>query len=98
MCINFTHSFPSGCDYGRGEYGINLSKGRVIRPLSLGKFSGTSQVTPFQVTTDDIDVLPPIASTTSDTASLALPSSIDPDNYEASTPCASFSMHLVPVS
>ena len=90
-----------GCEYGRGEYGINLSKGRVIRPLSLGKFSGTAQVTPFQVTTEDIDVLPPISSTTSDTAgsgSDVLASSIDPNNSEAPNngPCASFSMHLVP--
>ena len=46
------------CDYGRGEYGINLSKGRVIRPLSSGKFTGASQATPFEVSEADIDVFP----------------------------------------
>lgn len=50
------------------------------------------------MTTEDIDVLPPISSTTSDTADLGsgtLPSSIDPNNSN-NGPCASFSMHLVP--
>jgi len=46
------------CDYGRGEYGLNLSKGRVIRPLSSGTFMGENEVTSFQVTEDDIDIIP----------------------------------------
>lgn len=91
-----------------GEYGITL-KGRVIRPLSLGKFIGAGQVTPFQVTTDDIDVLPaPSSSSSSTTAEVeaaandiapgagpSTPSS--PSNAEsANQPCASFSLQLVP--
>jgi len=94
------------CDYGHGEYGINLSKGRVIRPLSLGKFLGAGQVTPFQVTTDDIDVLPVLSSSTdtlsSSTDAVAIiPSDVSSpslhNDYEAPNgPCASFSMHLVP--
>lgn len=55
------------CDYGRGEYGINLSKGRVIRPLSKGEF-GASQVTSFQVTDKDLDVFPESSSSSTDTA------------------------------
>lgn len=46
------------CDYGRGEYGLNLSNGRVIRPLSSGTFLGENEVTSFQVTEDDIDIIP----------------------------------------
>ena len=46
------------CDYGRGEYGLNLSNGRVVRPLSSGTFLGENEVTSFQVTEDDIDILP----------------------------------------
>ena len=46
------------CDYGRGEYGLNLSKGRVVRPLSSGSFLGENEFTSFQVTEDDIDILP----------------------------------------
>ena len=87
------------CDYGRGEYGINLSKGRVIRPLSQGVFKGAGQVTPFQVTTDDIDVLPPpsaaIISSTSDTADIVDDSNISPSSSSSSN-CASWSLHLVP--
>ena len=33
-----------------------MSKGKVIRPLSPGEFSGASEVTSFKVTADDIDV------------------------------------------
>ena len=77
------------CSYGRGEYGVNLSKGRVIRPLAEGKFKGNKQVTPFVVSEDDIDIL---ADTTSST---------NFDNGGATSditdqPCASFSMHLIP--
>ncbi|KAL7537674.1 hypothetical protein ACHAWF_005867 [Thalassiosira exigua] len=93
------------CDYGRGEYGIDLSKGRMVRPLSSGKFVGAGEVTPFEVTAEDIDILP---------ALLSLPSSVDAiandgggsatgaaasDAMVSSTavePCATFSMHLVP--
>ncbi|KAL3773624.1 hypothetical protein ACHAW5_008211 [Stephanodiscus triporus] len=68
------------CDYGRGEYGINLSRGKVIRPLSLGEFSGHVEATFFEVAAEDIDVSPP--------------SSAAEDN-PPSAPCASFEMHLV---
>jgi hypothetical protein len=46
------------CDYGRGEYGLNLSMSRVVRPLSSGTFLAEKEVTSFQVTEDDIDILP----------------------------------------
>ena len=46
------------CQYGRGEYGINLSKGKTIRPLSPGEFVGTEEITSFTVSEDDIDVIP----------------------------------------
>lgn len=91
------------CDYGRGEYGIDLSKGRVIRPLSSGRFSGPGQVTPFEVTTADIDVIPAISSSSmitpaDDTAlsdGVSLSSlNVEPEDLEGA--CASFSMHLVP--
>ena len=46
------------CDYGRGEYGIEFANGRVVRPLSRGEFAGASEVTPFEVTVDDLDFFP----------------------------------------
>lgn len=93
------------CSYGRGEYGINLSKGRVIRPLSSGRFTGAGEVTPFQVTADDIDIRPAmspsaapssIGNEESNGADLAavLPPSTDADAKRG--PCAWFSMELVP--
>jgi hypothetical protein len=44
------------CDYGRGEYGIEFTNGRVIRPISRGVFSTLSEVTPIDVTTEDVNV------------------------------------------
>jgi len=91
------------CDYGRGEYGINLSKGRVIRPLSQGVFKGAGQVTLFQVTTDDIDVIPSPSSatisSTSDTTDDVHDSTTPSDTSSSSSSsfnCASWSLHLVP--
>ncbi len=46
------------CDYGRGEYEINLSKGRVIHPLSSISFSSEREAISFVVTEDDIDIYP----------------------------------------
>ena len=94
------------CNYGRGEYGINLSKGRVIRPLSLGKFASAGQVTPFVVTTDDIDVLPditphtvvsPSTTTPNEDTAVATTNSINTPSVTSNDgSCASFSLHLVP--
>jgi len=77
------------CNYGRGEYGINLSKGRVIRPLSSGKFSGAGEVTPFEVTTADIDVLPALSSVTAITdhaTGVAVEDSTGDDGMAVGTP------------
>lgn len=52
------------CDYGRGEYGVTLSKGRVIHPLSSISFSSEREATSFLVAEDDIDVYPAAASMT----------------------------------
>ena len=83
------------CTYGRGEYGINLSKGRVVRPMSAGEFSGTGAVTPFEVGPDDVDILPP-SSLTAEGAVGAGPYPV-PAGLDAETgPCAFFSMQLVP--
>eukprot|EP00581_Thalassiosira_minuscula_P013151 CAMPEP_0183729392 /NCGR_PEP_ID=MMETSP0737-20130205/30126_1 /TAXON_ID=385413 /ORGANISM="Thalassiosira miniscula, Strain CCMP1093" /LENGTH=1010 /DNA_ID=CAMNT_0025961555 /DNA_START=121 /DNA_END=3150 /DNA_ORIENTATION=+ len=91
------------CDYGRGEYGINLSKGRVIRPLTPGSFNGKLEVTPFQVAEEDIDVLPPPTSTSSlpdntmaSNNDLSPEISLDTIGEAPNEPCASFSMHLIP--
>ena len=46
------------CYYGRGEYGLFLSRGRVVRPLKAGKFRGPSETTTFQVGQGDIDHVP----------------------------------------
>ena len=46
------------CYYGRGEYGLFLSRGRVIRPMKAGKFRGPSETTTFQVGEGDIDHVP----------------------------------------
>ena len=46
------------CYYGRGEYGLFLSRGRVIRPMKAGKFRGPSETTTFQVGQGDIDHVP----------------------------------------
>ena len=48
-----------------------MSKGRVIRPLSQGKFQGASQVTNFKVTAEDIDVFPPLSSSSTETSFVA---------------------------
>ena len=77
------------CSYGRGEYGVNLSKGRVIRPLAEGKFKGNKQVTPFVVSEDDIDILADTTSSTNFNNGGATSDITD-------QPCASFSMHLIP--
>ena len=96
------------CQYGRGEYGINLSKGKTIRPLSPGDFDGTEEITPFTVSEDDIDVLPEILSLPDniisesgdddDESDLPLDGVLDTITGEDSitTPCASWSMHLIP--
>jgi len=96
------------CQYGRGEYGINLSKGKTIRPLSPGDFVSTEEITSFTVSEDDIDVLPEIPSLPdniisesgddNDESDLPLDGVLDTITGEDSitTPCASWSMHLIP--
>ena len=80
------------CSYGQGEYGLDLSKGRVIRPLSPGKFSGAVQFTPFEVIADDIDVLPATYSSAGTVANHDISDVVTPSS---DTPCSSFSLHLV---
>ena len=80
------------CSYGQGEYGLDLSKGRVIRPLSPGKFSGAVQFTPFEVTADDIDVLPATYSSAGTVANHDISDVVTPSS---DTPCSSSSLHLV---
>lgn len=47
------------CDYScGGEYGLNLSKGCVIRPFLSGTFLGENEVTYLEVTKDYINILP----------------------------------------
>ena len=94
------------CSYGHGEYGLNLSRGKVIRPLSLGKFSGAGQVTPFEVVEDDIDVHADLIGSSSSSSSasqtitepsdmLPDPSSIvNPEDHD--DPCSSFMLNLIP--
>ena len=48
-----------------------MSKGKIIRPLSPGEFSGASEVTRFKVTVDDIDVGVSLADTSTSTSDLA---------------------------
>jgi hypothetical protein len=78
------------CRYGRGEYALALA-GRAVRPLAPGGFQGKSEVTPFDVGADDLDVRP-AAEAEAATAGSA------PDGLSATPtePCASFSMHLIP--
>lgn len=90
-------SFPRRSqDYGQGEYGINLSRDRVIRPLSAGKFVGMEEVTRFQVAEEDIDVRP--ASVQSPSGAGGGGATVDEVDIEETPegPCASFSMHLIP--
>jgi hypothetical protein len=71
------------CDYGRGEYSINLSKGRVIHRLSSMPFSSEREATSFLVTEDDIDVYPVTSTTISlppTTPSMTSPSPNDSDS------------------
>lgn len=90
------------CDYGHGEYGIRISTDHVIRPLSLGKFTGTRENTFFVVTAMDVDRYPPLSlPSVIDENDLPLQSTdsshtdIDPPPAPTSTPCAEISMHLV---
>jgi hypothetical protein len=90
------------CDYGHGEYGIQISTDHVIRPLSLGKFTGTRLDTSFVVTAMDVDRYPPLSlPSVIDENDLPLQSTdsshtdIDPPAAPTSSPCAEISMHLV---
>ena len=89
------------CAYGSGEYGINLSKGKTIRPLSSGAFVGTEEITPFEVIEEDIDVFPTkTIPEIFESSSESIPQPIDGvletnDEDEITEPCASFTMHLI---
>mmetsp|Transcript_32656 Transcript_32656/g.77965 ORF Transcript_32656/g.77965 Transcript_32656/m.77965 type:complete len:714 (+) Transcript_32656:298-2439(+) len=67
------------CYYGRGEYGLFLSRGRVIRPMKAGKFRGPSETTTFQVGGGDIDHVPLVDATPVATEELGEESSVDYD-------------------
>ena len=85
-----------------------VSKGKTIRPLSPGDFVSTEEITPFTVSEDDIDVLPEIPSLPDniisesgdddDESDLPLDGVLDTIAGEdpITTPCASWSMHLIP--
>lgn len=46
------------CQYGRGQYGVMIrDSARTVRPMKDGLFLGKEEITPFEITIDDVGVL-----------------------------------------
>ena len=75
------------CEYGHGEYGLSILRGREIRPLSDGMFLGKEEISSFEITMNDVGDVLGSASSESSTGEDGDGSSSSGSNgdYDAST-------------